>query len=75
MVTICIQEVWAYNKTLEIPGFNFFSNTRSSSKGGGVGIFVCQNLKSNKLINCMHVGTLELLAVSITSQQQEAEYH
>ena len=67
VVAICIQEVWAYNKTLEIPGFNFFSNTRSSTKGGGVGIFVCQNLKSKKLIDCMYVGTLELLAVSVTT--------
>ena len=32
VLAICIQEVWTYNKSLEIPGYNFHHNTRHSAK-------------------------------------------
>ena len=67
IIAICVQEVWSYNKTLEIPGYVFYHNTRPSTQGGGVGIFVCDNFKSKKLIDCMYVGTLELIAVSMVT--------
>ena len=67
VLAICIQEVWTYNKTLEIPGYTFHHNTRHSVKGGGVGIFVCQSLSSKKIIDFMSIGTLELVAISITT--------
>lgn len=38
---LAIQETWNIsNANLKIPGFNFFSKTRSNSRGGGLGVYI-----------------------------------
>ena len=58
---ICIQEVWSAKKTLALPGYKpLFSQTRdqnglaNSNIGGGVGIFVKENIESEVLQELSH---------------------
>ena len=46
VIAISIQEVWSYNKTLEIPGYVFYHNTRPSTQGEGLGFLFVITLKA-----------------------------
>jgi hypothetical protein len=52
IAAVALQEVWAvpYPDLVNIPGFNLILNTRSCSRGGGVGFYIKDNI-DYKIIN------------------------
>ena len=47
---VAVTETWlspATEDTIHLPGYNFFPLSRSSRHGGGVGIFLCNNLSGS----------------------------
>jgi hypothetical protein len=52
IAAVALQEVWAvpYPDLVNIPGFNLIHNTRSCSRGGGVGFYIKDNF-DYKIIN------------------------
>ncbi len=56
IVLIAIQETWEipHSELIQIPGFNFVSKNRTSSKGGGVAFYIKNSLKFKILNNLSH---------------------
>jgi hypothetical protein len=53
LAVVALQEVWAvpYPDLVNIPGFNLILNSRSSSRGGGVGFYIKDNIDFKTLNN------------------------
>jgi hypothetical protein len=72
---IALQEVWSvpYPELVSIDGFTFISNTRKKSRGGGVGFYLCDNIKY-KVLNDLSIfleNKFESLTVEITVNRKK----
>ena len=69
VVAIALQEIWQLPvpETVNLPGFNFISKQRNTSRGGGVGFYIAKSY-NYKIINGLSIfneKTFESLTITI----------
>jgi hypothetical protein len=73
---IALQEIWAiqYPELVYILDFTLVTNTRSNSRGGGVGFYVRDHLKYKIIENLSPFieNTLESLTVELTTNRKKS---
>lgn len=69
MNVFAVTETWlkpyVSRRSVEIPGFRFCRNDRIGLRGGGVGIYILNNIKYKKVFHVSDAGTCESLFVEL----------